>query len=84
MSPCRFTRLVHIRQRAYCSANVKCREIEMHKRALGTSSLEVCALGLGCMGLSHGYGPATDTQQAISLMAANPHGAGGSGRAQLH
>lgn len=56
----------------------------MHKRALGTSSLEVCALGLGCMGLSHGYGPATDTQQAISLMAANPHGTGGSGRAQLH
>ncbi len=46
----------------------KCREIEMHKRTLGTSSLEVSALGLGCMGLSHGYGPATDTQQAISLI----------------
>jgi aryl-alcohol dehydrogenase-like predicted oxidoreductase len=40
----------------------------MHKRMLGTSSLEVSALGLGCMGLSHGYGPATDTQQAISLI----------------
>ncbi|MFU0496177.1 hypothetical protein ACMZYR_12515, partial [Pseudomonas syringae pv. actinidiae] len=40
----------------------------MHKRTLGTSSLEVSALGLGCMGLSHGYGPATDTQQAISLI----------------
>ena len=40
----------------------------MHKRTLGYSSLEVSALGLGCMGLSHGYGPATDTQQAIALI----------------
>ncbi|MCE1057252.1 aldo/keto reductase [Pseudomonas alloputida] len=40
----------------------------MHKRTLGNSSLEVSALGLGCMGLSHGYGPATDTKQAIALI----------------
>lgn len=40
----------------------------MQKRTLGNSSLEVSALGLGCMGLSHGYGPATDTQQAVSLI----------------
>lgn len=40
----------------------------MHTRTLGNSSLEVSALGLGCMGLSHGYGPATDTRQAISLI----------------
>ncbi|WJK12392.1 aldo/keto reductase [Pseudomonas fluorescens] len=40
----------------------------MHKRTLGNSSLTVSALGFGCMGLSHGYGPATDTQQAISLI----------------
>jgi len=40
----------------------------MHKRTLGNSSLEVSALGLGCMGLSHGYGPATDTEQAIALI----------------
>jgi len=40
----------------------------MHKRTLGNSSLEVSALGFGCMGLSHGYGPATDTQQAIALI----------------
>ncbi len=40
----------------------------MHKRTLGNSSLEVSALGLGCMGLSHGYGPAIDTQQAITLI----------------
>lgn len=32
----------------------------MEMRALGTSGLEVSALGFGCMGLSHGYGPATD------------------------
>lgn len=40
----------------------------MQKRYLGKSRLEVSALGLGCMGLSHGYGPATDTQQAVSLI----------------
>lgn len=40
----------------------------MQKRKLGNSSLEVSALGLGCMGLSHGYGPAIDTQQAVSLI----------------
>ncbi|WP_110968800.1 aldo/keto reductase [Pseudomonas huaxiensis] len=42
----------------------------MQKRQLGNSALEVSALGLGCMGLSHGYGPATDTQQAIALIRA--------------
>ncbi|MDN3224393.1 aldo/keto reductase [Pseudomonas nunensis] len=40
----------------------------MQKRKLGNSSLEVSALGLGCMGLSHGYGPATDTKQAVALI----------------
>jgi aryl-alcohol dehydrogenase-like predicted oxidoreductase len=35
---------------------------------LGKSNLEVSALGLGCMGLSYGYGPATEKQQAISLI----------------
>jgi pyridoxine 4-dehydrogenase len=42
----------------------------MQKRTLGTSGLEVSALGLGCMGLSHGYGPATDRQAAIDLIRA--------------
>lgn len=42
----------------------------MQKRYLGNAKLEVSALGLGCMGLSHGYGPATDTQQAIALIRA--------------
>ena len=40
----------------------------MQKRKLGKSSLEVSALGLGCMGLTFGYGPATDRQQAITLI----------------
>lgn len=40
----------------------------MEKRQLGLSGLEVSALGLGCMGLSFGYGPATDKQQAIHLI----------------
>jgi aryl-alcohol dehydrogenase-like predicted oxidoreductase len=40
----------------------------MQKRILGQSGLEVSALGLGCMGLSFGYGPATDRQEAIVLI----------------
>jgi aryl-alcohol dehydrogenase-like predicted oxidoreductase len=40
----------------------------MQKRKLGKSGLEVSSLGLGCMGLSFGYGPATDTQDAIKLI----------------
>jgi aryl-alcohol dehydrogenase-like predicted oxidoreductase len=42
----------------------------MEKRALGKSNLEVSAIGLGCMGLSFGYGPAVDKQQGISLIRA--------------
>jgi aryl-alcohol dehydrogenase-like predicted oxidoreductase len=40
----------------------------MQKRKLGTSGLEVSAIGLGCMGMSFGYGPATEKQQAITLI----------------
>jgi aryl-alcohol dehydrogenase-like predicted oxidoreductase len=42
----------------------------MEKRKLGKGGLEVSALGLGCMGLSFGYGPATDREQAIRLIRA--------------
>jgi aryl-alcohol dehydrogenase-like predicted oxidoreductase len=42
----------------------------MHKRILGKSGLEVSALGLGCMGLNFGYGPATEKQEAIKLIRA--------------
>jgi aryl-alcohol dehydrogenase-like predicted oxidoreductase len=40
----------------------------MQKRTLGQSGLEVSSLGLGCMGLSFGYGPAQERQAAISLI----------------
>jgi aryl-alcohol dehydrogenase-like predicted oxidoreductase len=42
----------------------------MQKRILGTSGLEVSALGLGCMGLTFGYGPATESKDAVSLIRA--------------
>jgi len=41
----------------------------MQKRKLGKSNLEVSALGLGCMGMSHGYGPAADKREMIQLIA---------------
>ncbi|WNB90913.1 aldo/keto reductase [Bacillus sp. NEB1478] len=40
----------------------------MEKRKLGNSGLEVSAIGLGCMGMSHGYGPASDKKKMISLI----------------
>ena len=47
----------------------------MRKQTLGRSRLEVSAIGLGCMGMSAGYGPAADTQDAIRLIrAAVEHG----------
>jgi len=42
----------------------------MQQRQLGNSGLKVSALGLGCMGLSYGYGPATDTAEALKLIRA--------------
>src|SRR6476660_507619 len=42
----------------------------MHKRKLGKSGLEVSAIGLGCMGMSFGYGPAKDKQEMIPIIRA--------------
>jgi aryl-alcohol dehydrogenase-like predicted oxidoreductase len=42
----------------------------MQKRKLGKSNLEVSAIGLGCMGMSFGYGPPADKQEMISLIRA--------------
>src|SRR5277367_6137117 len=42
----------------------------MQKRKLGNSNLEVSALGLGCMGLSFGLGPAVDKKDGITLIRA--------------
>src|SRR5918911_55814 len=47
----------------------------MQKRRLGNSSLEVSAIGLGCMGMSWSYGPPKDKQEMIALLrAAVEHG----------
>lgn len=40
----------------------------MKKRILGKEGLEVSAIGLGCMGMSHGYGPASDKKDAIAVI----------------
>src|SRR5258708_20933949 len=42
----------------------------MQKRKLGKSNLEVSAIGLGCMGMSFGYGPAKDKQEMVSVIRA--------------
>src|SRR5271154_3009345 len=42
----------------------------MQKRKLGNSNLEVSALGLGCMGMSFGFGPAKDKQEMIPIIRA--------------
>src|SRR5882672_4271625 len=42
----------------------------MQKRKLGKSNLEVSAIGLGCMGLSFGYGPPVDKKEGMSLIRA--------------
>lgn len=42
----------------------------MHHRTLGHSGLQVSALGLGCMGMSHGYGPPRDRGEMIALLRA--------------
>lgn len=43
-------------------------EFKIQKRKLGNTNLEVSAIGLGCMGMSFGYGPAADKQEMISLI----------------
>ena len=44
----------------------------MKKRRLGKSGLEVSALGLGCMGMSFGYGPAKDTHEMTAVIRGRP------------
>src|SRR5947208_9557205 len=51
-----------------CGRLFPCRGGTMKKRKLGKSNLEVSALGLGCMGISFGYGPAADKKEMIWLI----------------
>src|SRR5271166_3952736 len=44
------------------------KDTQMLKRKLGNNGLEVSAIGLGCMGLSFGLGPATDRKDAINVI----------------
>src|SRR3982074_59254 len=44
--------------------------VAMQKRKLGKSNLEVSAMGLGCMGMSFGFGPVMDKKEGISLIQA--------------
>lgn len=61
--------VIHILTRSLISWNfVVSKSIEMEKRILGNSGLEVSALGLGCMGLSFGYGKPTEKTEAIKLL----------------
>ncbi|HEX7941846.1 MAG TPA: aldo/keto reductase, partial [Gemmatimonadaceae bacterium] len=45
-------------------------DVDMQKRTLGRSGLDVSALGYGAMGLSSAYGPAADKKEAIALLRA--------------
>src|SRR5213083_2012125 len=62
-----FRIVFHLRRINECCPTDRSRR-QMQKRKLGNSGLEVSALGLGCMGMSFGYGPAGDKQQMISLI----------------
>jgi aryl-alcohol dehydrogenase-like predicted oxidoreductase len=46
------------------------KDLKMQKRTLGKNGLEVSAIGLGCMGLTFGYGPATEKSAGIELIRA--------------
>src|SRR5262249_28453647 len=46
------------------------RRKEMQRRTMGNSNLEVSAIGLGCMGMSFGYGPPMEKPEAVSLIRA--------------
>src|SRR3984893_13495812 len=58
------------RNRAHSVSRSNLKGEAMKKRKLGRSNLEVSAIGLGCMGLSFGYGPAVDKQEGLSLIRA--------------
>src|SRR5438309_11931576 len=64
-NPCRFSRLLRRTLGRYAGSGGTRR---MQKRKLGTSNLEVSAIGLGCMSMSFGYGPPADKQEMVALI----------------
>src|SRR5437667_3725616 len=64
-NPCRFSRLLRRTLGRYAGSGGTRR---MQKRKLGTTNLEVSALGLGCMSMSFGYGPPADKREMIALI----------------
>lgn len=48
--------------------NILWMDKKMQKRKLGNAGLEISSIGLGCMGMSFGYGPAADKKEMISLI----------------
>lgn len=60
---------MHINNLSPLNENAKQeRKMNHEKRTLGESGLEVSSIGLGCMGMSHGYGPAADKKEMISVI----------------
>lgn len=51
----------------------------MKKRSLGNGGLEVSAIGLGCLGLTHGWGPLVGTDEAVKLIRTDRHSAQSTG-----
>jgi len=56
------------REVSYFRTSTQHEGLEMQKRKLGKSNLEVSAIGLGCMGMSYAYGPAGDKNEMIALI----------------
>src|SRR6266581_4758439 len=54
--------------RSFCKRKVWINRMLMKMRTLGKNQLEVSALGLGCMGLTYGYGPAIEKDRAIAVI----------------
>src|SRR5262245_30128865 len=67
-SPCRFDGLLSAAMGGYAGRMTNAHRIQ--QRGLGSSGLDVSALGFGCMGLSFGYGPAASREDGVGIIRA--------------